>query len=713
MRLLAFTLLSCLSANAGLMVNQSSLNHPIQTVVTDASTTPTTNQTIVAAGWNGVRVWTSSQPLTEPYFYLYSSRNGGTPDRIQVYRDSGRIISATSGDILSFGTADNLSNVTSRTLYVTPMYAPTTTESAAGVTGTANCDDGVPPLWSPSGWHVALPANARCFQINFNGAFRKVFITESIDGKTWTPARFVETELARNTVIRTSYRFIALATVGGSTLSITAPPGTLIGGTSHRMSLPFTAITGTSYSVSNLTSFLAAVALAVKGDEIVMSSGTYQQVTPLVTTNFTANIAAGNKGSEGILIRSASGNHDDVIISGTLTNSGTWSINNTTGTGYAGIKDISFDYSTTASVLSTYGGKWLFQNVRILGPNTNGADLWELGITTTDTITSDALYCICTNSYSDCINGAGGTGNAGSRVRFFECTGAVAGTNANDQIATTHGGLAFEMYGCNWSDAKLNTVAPDAITSPMYLLYCDLGYGTRADGIQNASLIHGCNITCTNGDGIGSSYTTQSIFTGVGFAASSTLFRNQTGHYGNLVTCPVGRAFFDSIDNREHRGNIVIRGGEAFRTSNSTSNSIVAMIGNTCISNGIALSFGDVNITQWVTNNACRVSGTSINCTAGEDARMQKSSGVYDPTVSVNYTPVASDITGVDAALDASFFPTAAGNCDGNGDTNAVNFAGSSDFAGFPRVYLRTRISRGARELPAVYTGAVLLPDLW
>jgi hypothetical protein len=84
-----------------------------------------------------------------------------------------------------------------------------------------------------------------------------------------------------------------------------------------------------------------------------------------------------------------------------------------------------------------------------------------------------------------------------------------------------------------------------------------------------------------------------------------------------------------------------------------------------------------------------------------------------DPNVSANYSVGAHDTTGADAALDSDDFPTASGNCDGNGDPSLVDWVGDRDPFGLTLIYKSSAISRGARTIPAIYAGAVIQPDLW
>ena len=63
--------------------------------------------------------------------------------------------------------------------------------------------------------------------------------------------------------------------------------------------------------------------------------------------------------------------------------------------------------------------------------------------------------------------------------------------------------------------------------------------------------------------------------------------------------------------------------------------------------------------------------------------------------------------------LDSSFFPTASGNADGNGATNAVTWVGGTDYWGLPLKHSHATTSRGPRERPIVHTSAIIIPGAW
>ncbi|MDP2991632.1 MAG: right-handed parallel beta-helix repeat-containing protein, partial [Kiritimatiellota bacterium] len=167
-----------------------------------------------------------------------------------------------------------------------------------------------------------------------------------------------------------------------------------------------------------------------------------------------------------------------------------------------------------------------------------------------------------------------------------------------------------------------------------------------------------------------------------------------------------GETFHWNIVNGGYRG-IWVAGG-----SNATMN-LFSASGNTFKNCVTAIDVENAQYPVKLRNNICAGSGSAMKTTAKAMAVINANYNVLDRKVDANYQPGVSDTTGVDAAIDENYFPIASGNCDGNGDTNVVDWVGGSDPFGLVLVYKATRISRGAREIPAVYPSAELHPDLW
>jgi hypothetical protein len=731
-------LLSVVCAQAGLLVNSASLNRPITTVVTDASVTPTTNQLAVTGGMNGVRVWLPERQDNEPFFYLYVSRNG-IVSKVKLFRWSGRIITASSGDTLSFGTTDG------RPIYVTPMYAPRTTETITGTTGTANCDKAGPPIWSPMASHIDLPSNARAFSIVADGNERNIFISE-YDGNSWTPARWLKIEVARNVTVRTSYRKIALANYDGASVSITAPRGTVIGGSSAEMSLFFPAITGKTISVTNHADFNSAVEEAVAGDEIVLEDGTLALTNRLGHGSFTANIAAGNRGFEGITFRSRSGNPTNCIIARSGDTNGSWIFDQRENTGKATyFKDLTFDQSCTEMTEATtngmrfYNGNFVMQNCHIRGTNLVDTDgeavlYFQTSVNNTSNVIqllnchyynqSGRMLCM-TGLQTNSPTGAGST-NLGRRI-VVNCHAYQGGTNPAYHNLAMFYPISVGIYGGTYYDSP-QLVAENGYNCSAAFYFSKFPQTTNTARSKNevrSLSMFGCLWTGYAGSGI------QPIGTGQPDKLESfTLFNSfQQENLGtlflfrlytnitvahNILRLKTGYGFFNNCAGWTIVGNILTNAAYGFRATDflGSSTNDCFLLNNTLDKCSTAIYSTNNAYRSHFTNNAASGSTAGFSTTADGMATITADYNVFDPTTA-GYVAGAHDITNANAAFDANYFPTASGNCDGNGDTNAVDYVGSSDPYGLTLIYLPTRVSRGAREIPAVYANAVLLPDLW
>lgn len=673
---------------------------------TDVGTSPTTVRARIGGGQNALRVFTGAGLASERFFDVYVSKNGGAAQKVRMYRYLGRIFRGNPGDTFAFATSDG------RTFNYAPLTAPANLTAPSGVTGTANCDKATPTFWSPSAAHVVLPVLGSRLQLNADGTERVVFISEQAPDGTWTPARHVWLPTATNVIVQCNYVNVAIANEAGATLSVTAPTGSTVGGASTTMSLPMPTITGTTHNVSTGAQLATAIAAAVAGDAIV-GTGAVTLTGEVTAASFVANQAAGRKGYEGILIRGVTdGDRTSFVING---GGFGWTIN-MPGAGeqmtlYGYLKDLTFDWGANAKLGSHGGGKYRHQNVRVTGGT---GDTWDFNATNYPIIV-DALYCRVDTSGDDCWNLSGNaTYNAASSLRFVCCDGVTGGNgSAASQCFTSHIGLAFEIEGGLWSDAHTNVIANDASSTPGYVRWARLSAGTRQSGVVNGVDLFGCVWTDSHSQtdiACGFSRVTTTLS-----GSTVTLFRNSMYLTNNVLAVGVGRAAFNSLGGALMIGNIgagneTIRLGSAAGAVASTT-----VLFNTFQGGNIGFSSQDVsNMPSTFKNNASRTMTTSVNVVAGGGGAVTGDYNTLDATVSANYTPGANDTQPVDAALNTtSWFPTAAGNADGNGDPTVVDYIGDSDPWGFVRIYHSGRCSRGTRDNPGLYSGSgvVLYPD--
>lgn len=670
---------------------------------------------------NAVRVFSDLAAVSEPFFYLYAQRNSDAVQKIKIYPWSARIFASAVGDTWAFGTSDG------RTLTMTAMAHPVALETSFPITGTANADNGCPPYWAPSAVHVTLSASGSAFQLADTSTNELVFIRE-FDGVSWTPTRWVRKQSGRATTVRCTYLQVALATLDGATLSIAAPPGTTIGGTSHLVTNPFMPVaTGTTRNVTNVATFKTAIAAAVAGDEIVLAAGTYAMDIPISNSTFVANNTVnGRVGFGGILIRGGTGNKADVILTGNGTGTnGTWLMEGD-AVSFAGMRDLSFDCTGVAIQMRTTGGKVAYQDIALSGIAIAPAEALLSFDCITHASTIEALRVTATDSINDCVDGSGDTpGSANclaSRARFVNCTAVrPQPNNQNNQCISTHFGFAMEWYGGLISDALNNAAAPDALASGQYLFFTTVTKGSHSSGLDNCYLfgcdIEGATFQASKIGGDGGAW-----FNRISFDPTTTnaVFQDVTQAVEhNVLTCSTSatgahgaRSLNSSGTTDGFRYNVLSGFANAIDTGGSSSiGGSTAYHGNTIFGNSVGARLEDTHLVMALRNNACKTNGTGIY--APVITSLTTDYNTIDPTIAGLFVAGAHDLIAGDAALDASLFPTASGNCDGNGDTALEDFIGDSDPWGFVRVYLASRVSRGARDRAAMHAGAYLYPDLF
>lgn len=687
----------------------------IQTITTSASATPTTTNITLTVG-NAIRVWTGETTHSESGFNLYFRRNGGTVSTVRMYRWQGRILNAANGDSISLGTDDG------RTLQVAAMTVPASLISPTGTNGTVNCDKAGPPIWTPTAAHITLPSAANAFTIDSTNVERIVFISE-YDGTTWSHPRWIWTQTNYSVRVQCNYTQVALANYDGVAIGITAPTGTTIGGTSATMTFGLPAITGSSNYCTTAAEFQAAISNSVSGDRIVLAAGTYSLTTNIIAASFAANNGVGGKvGMEGICIAAESG--AAVTVSRSSPAVGNWSLNQSGASGYSQMTGISFDLSIASSTgpFVITSGKWKFENCSWTGATNAGTGMQLQTQVGTGPIDATLLWCLCANNAGDNFGGSGySTNNAASLVRYVGCESTNAGPAASSQCLTTHNGQTNYAYGCKLVDANDSVIANGAATDVTYADFIMVSPGVRKSTIKNSSLfgahiVHGAwqELLPTSGG-----YCLFSRFIGTNLSASTDVSADPAAEImHNRYQANAGRVMHNFRSWVMFTGNIIDGFGEPIRVADYSSGvySNGWYLNNTVVNaSGNAFNIAQVGVPllTFMTNNACGTNGTSINCTSGSMTNIFSDYNVLDPTVDADYIKGANDTTNVNAGLTIGYLPSASGNCDGTGSTNIWTWVGDSDPFGFVMIYLSTRVSRGAREIPAIYAGAVLYPDYY
>lgn len=702
----------------------------MQMISAENSTTPSITQMVLGTNQNAVRLWIGETPVTEESFYIYVSINGQIK-KVRAYRWQGIILNAPAGASLAFGV------VGGRDFKASGMKVPQLLTTPAGATGTANADEGVAGFWTPTQPHIVLPQNNSAFILTSSGTERNIFISE-FDGYNWSPVRFVVSPSSTDIKVRCTYSRIALATIDASTISITAPTGSTIGGSSSSMTFGIVK-TGTTYNVTanDEADLRAKMALAVAGDEIVLPTGTYDLTAAISNTTFSANNGT-NVGSSGIIIRGATGNRADVVIK-VKAGSQQYNIDNTGGTLASFIKDLTFDLTNGQSGTTFYGGNQNLENVRITGPQTTtGEALISVGPTLTGTAIFNALNCLFEDSVDDGVDGSatvGGPYVPGSRIRFIKCTSQRAGSSSTHQPWTTHQTLGIECYGCTASDATQNAIANGSETgSTYYWFFGTITPGARRCAAQDTNFFFGTKGAGNAGDTFkiqkdGAGYAvglraSNSLLSGTTALTTTSTEATQNPEDGDIIACILtgsgtGRGIFPQIQGLRASFNVITATAEGFRINNQTAggtHSNLYFYNNTLSGNTNAFNFGTTGgaMPTLLYNNATRGSTNGIVLEAGNQAVNTNNYNHIDPAIDADFVAGANDVVTGDAAVDTTtWFPTDAGNCDSNGDPSLYDWVGGIDIWGFPVIYKTGVVSRGARSIAEIVSGADVFPNYW
>lgn len=685
----------------------------VSTFATDASETPTTTRVTLAGAQNAVRLFVGDIPRAEPRCFVWIRKNGGAAIKMETHRFATPIIRGDAGDTFAFGTIDG------RTLMAAPMTVPDSLLASFPVSGSANVDKAGPPLWTPSAPHITLPGYNLAIRIQPPADLKGlVFVAERDPAGVWTRPKAVPLQPGRPTVVQCTYAEIALASYTGAAVTVDAPAGSTIGGTSGAMALSTPAYGGTVRTVSTVAGALTAFAAAVAGDRILFEPGTYAFDRIVQASLFTAN---GNS-LNGLYFGSTTGNRADVILTGDAgaAGNGRWSLAGGSNAGNAVmLADVTFNFAGLAGLFCHFAsGHFFARNVLWTGATSDVQDQ-VLFTNSTAPLVLDMLDCRATVSAGDCYNGNGTAGNnAATRIRLINCEGITAGPGTSDQCLTSHTGLPVEVWGGLYQDAVTNVITPDSTATPMYVFGARLERGARAAGHGNTMLdmCYSEGFSATNGG----PYAVRNRARFPGATSTAACLRNVTTQHirGNWFEAinSMGRGLHNSPNSGTIDSPARSNGFKGFtqgcRLADGTSSTATSVIKHSAfIDCGTGLEWTDASMSFTGRNLAVQNATTGINLPTGVGVRCNLDWSTIDPTIDADLVPGAN-VTQANAALDAYGFPTEGGNCDGNGDPAEFDFdVGGSDPWGFPLKYLATRASRGFRERPAIYANAVLFPD--
>lgn len=694
--------------NELLCLASSGIADEIQAVVTQTGTSATENLSL-SNEFDAIRVWTGETPVTEPWFFLYVTRNGSTT-KIKMNRFEARIVNVPGG---SFGLATS----NGRTVYIAPDAKPSALGTSFPVSGTANADAGGPPIWSPSAAHITLPVGQSQYELVGSGTERIVFVSE-YDGATWSPARWLRLPASGSVRMHATYRQIALANYDGATVSVNGPTGTVIGGTSAASSLTMPSVTGTTHSVSTVAQLKTAIGAAVAGDEIVLAAGTYNLDVNITAASFTSNNGVGGRvGMEGILIRGATSDRTLYVIGCAANSQGDWSLTQPGASLVSGFKDLTFVFSgSNNSNIAVNRGRWAFQNVRFTGATVDTIEF--IGSSSSSNgIFIDLYRCQADTGSDDLFNGDTGGGTGTNQVRIIDCTAFIPGASTSAQCITSHNGLGYSVYGGSYYDAAQNVIANSSSAVVASLFWVNTSRGTRQGGIQHASLF-GCNFGQAQTAAV-TLFTVTSYIIGTRFenTVRESAATNSSVE-GNLFTNALGgtvNAYFPNVStSTTFERNVCLAFGTAIRMDTGAGPGTMSANRNTMVSCATACDTANSTFTKSINGNISKSSSTrSINTNAVGMANTFPTYNVWDGVMDVDYIAGSNDLVATTPDIDSNYFPTASGNCDGTGNPAAIDWVGGTDHVGFLLEISDVTRDRGARCRPRIITGAALTPDIW
>ena len=411
-------------------------------------------------------------------------------------------------------------------------------------------------------------------------------------------------------------------------------------------------------------------------------------------------------------------------------------------------KDLTLDQSCTSATDATTNGMRFYdcsvtmQNVRVTGTNlidTDGeAVFYCRNLTNGTTSNIDYLYCQFDNQSGRLLNFSGfqtnsptGAGSTNYGTKRVICTDVFSsGTTAGRHSIIVAYPVTVSIYGGSVYDSPAYA-STTGYNSILGFFFTTFPAGTTTARSLN-KIVGGSMFACDwiswggqiepSGDNMANNVLSYYLFNTFRQGTASggfTIFgATATGGYTvehNFFTMLTGKPLVCQYSGITFAWNIVTNAGfgiQNYSYNGSLTNPVNAY-GNTFDKCTTAIYSTNTAFVVTLRNNAAKVSTTSINTDANGMSVINSDYNVFDPTVSGSYVAGAHDTTGVDAALDSNYFPTSSGNCDGTGDTSIVDYVGGSDLYGLPLFYKSSRLSRGARENPAVYSEAVLYPDIW
>lgn len=738
------------SGYSGATVSRTfAINDPILVnLTTEASITPTTIVKTISVKNNCLAIYVGSNPnpaakhgIVTPVFNLYVKING-TTHTIEVHWLKKIFLKVSPGDTIALGCAV-ASDVQICELY-SESIAATSLRTVTGTNISINSDKVSVGKFTQSTPHITFPYNKKIARFISNGTSKYWISYREFDGATWSKQQYLTVPKSTDLTVEFTCRKVQFGTFDQAAISVNVDSATVINRTvaeECRYTIPV--VTGISHLCYTNADVAAKAAIAVSGDEIVfMYSGSPYLNLTLNAPAFTANIAAGKKGCEGIIIRGQIvGGNRPIIQPSFVTGEGVGGLAMICGgaTQYTYWKDLLLD-TTIGGKFYQIGGLWKVINVSGGGVDAvhNSDDIIGASVgNAPNLLTIDYFDCDLADSYGDIWNYGGNTAGGGvaitaaSKVEMHNCSGRRAGGFQNSQCMTTHANLDVFSFGCEYEDAFLDVVGHETSNNSIsWHAFDTLSRGTRKCEAYQANF-YDCiyentggmgNIKGTNPYFFNTTITSNSAAPALGNFRSITLCKVESNIFDNQASIAVGIFYSGVAANKEiSRGNLFLNytsSSGAIQVSNyagPTVNNVYAR-GNTFVGCVLAMNGWDVYNKLYVGNNACKTNGTSVKSNvAPGDTLYSEGHNVCDPTVSANAHMDGSDVTTTDAAIDSTYRPTVGGNVDnGTGDNTLYSgIIGRRDPEQKVHIMAQSLTPIGAFARLAYNAAAIIIPETY
>ncbi len=230
-------------------------------------------------------------------------------------------------------------------------------------------------------------------------------------------------------------------------------------------------VTGQVRNVANVSQLEQALLAAQAGDQIRLAAGTYQ-----LNSNITRNLA-------GISLSGAG-------IGQTMLRGGSIRVDNQGNSLPTLVENITFDLtgqSAPRGYLTFAGGTFYLDSVEVTGLGvdpTAAVSFEKLGSAVTiGRVVNSHLHDVVADGITTSGIATNPTLSADSILELFDVRGERAGSRVQDQLVTAHFGFSVVDIGGIYSDAFLNVVAADSVSSISL-------YGTRVSpGLRSGNVL--------------------------------------------------------------------------------------------------------------------------------------------------------------------------------------------------------------------------------